>query len=216
MYKASSIITCCFLIFGLFIQPSAFSEKMEDERKVILFLGDSLTAGYGVEEKHSYPGRIQHRIETKGLNYRVINAGISGDTSSGALRRIDWLLSNPIDIFVLAIGTNDGLRGIPMESTENNLVKIIDKVKAKNPKVKILIAGMLIPPSMGKVYGDAFKEVFPRVAKKKNTKLIKFLLEGVAGESSLNLPDGIHPNVKGYEIVVENVWAELEPMLNKS
>jgi len=204
------------VIVHMTLQCAAYSTEVRQREKVVLFLGDSLTSGYGVEEAQTYPARIQRKINSNRLNYKTINAGISGDTSSGALRRTDWLLKEPVDVLVLAIGTNDGLRGIPMEATEKNLEMIIDKVKAKNSQVKIIVAGMLIPPTMGRKYTDSFKEVFPRVAKKNGAKLIPFLLEGVAGEPSLNLPDGIHPTAEAYEKVADNVWAVLRPMIDKN
>ena len=224
MNKASSRITTKVASYILSIltmlspltaiaDDQATSNQASKDQRNILFLGDSLTAGYGLEEKFSYPSRIQQLVNNQKLKYRVINAGVSGDTSSSALRRIEWLLKNPVDVLVLAVGTNDGLRGLPVETTKMNLFNIISKVKSKNPRVKILLAGMLIPPSMGKSYADSFKKIFPELAAKTKSELIPFLLEGVAGEPKLNLPDGIHPTAEGYKLVTENVWSKLESML---
>ena len=184
------------------------------KKKSILFFGDSLTAGYGLEEPSlAFPGRIQKRLDSAGLPYQVVNGGVSGETSSGGMERIDWILSQPVDVFVLELGANDGLRGIPVETTRKNLQAIIDKVKAKYPSVKIVIAGMQVPPNMGPRYADAFRAVFPDLAKQNNAELIPFLLEHVGGEASLNQPDGIHPNVEGHKLVAENVWPVLSRVL---
>lgn len=184
------------------------------KRKSILFFGDSLTAGYGLEEPSmAFPALIQHRLDSAGMPYQVVNAGVSGETSSGGAERIDWILSQPMDVFVLELGANDGLRGIPVETTRKNLQAIIDKVKATYPSVKIVIAGMQVPPNMGPRYADAFRAVFPDLAKQNNAELIPFLLEHVGGEASLNQPDGIHPNVEGHKLVAENVWPVLSRVL---
>ena len=156
---------------------------------------------------------IQKRIDSLGLPYTVVNAGVSGETSSGGNSRIDWILKQPVDVFILELGANDGLRGIPFTETEKNLQSIIDKVKAKNKDVKIILAGMLVPPNMGPDYSKAFKDLFPELAKKNETPFIPFILEGVAGEEKLNQGDGIHPTVEGHQMVMENVWAVLKDVL---
>jgi len=181
--------------------------------KTILFFGNSLTAGYGLELTEAFPSLIQKRIDSLDLSYTVINAGVSGETSSGGNSRIDWVLRQPVDIFVLELGGNDGLRGIPVSETKNNLQSIIDKVKSKYPQVKIILAGMQIPPNMGQQYTSAFRSLYPELAKKNNLPLIPFLLEGVGGEAKLNLPDGIHPTAEGHEILADNVWQVLKPLL---
>jgi len=170
-------------------------------KKTILFFGNSLTAGYGLDDPSAaFPALIQVRIDSLGLPYSVVNAGVSGETSSGGNSRIDWILKQPVDLFILELGANDGLRGIPIEETKKNLQAIIDKVKTKNKDVKIILAGMLVPPNMGPDYSKAFKELFPELAKKNETLFIPFILEGVAGEEKLNQGDGIHPTVqKGIE-----------------
>ncbi len=183
-------------------------------KKTILFFGNSLTAGYGLDDpSNAFPSLIQKRIDSLELPYTVVNAGVSGETSSGGNSRIDWILKQPVDIFILELGANDGLRGIPFAETAKNLQSIIDKVKAKNKDVKIILAGMLVPPNMGPDYSKAFKELFPELAKKNATPFIPFILEGVAGEEKLNQADGIHPTVEGHRMVMENVWAVLKTVL---
>lgn len=188
--------------------------KPQGSRKNVLFFGNSLTAGYGLEDpKQAFPFVIQQKIDSLGLNYKVINGGLSGETTADGKNRINWLLRQPIDIFVLELGANDGLRGIPVSETEANLQSIIDQVKTKYPNVKIILTGMMVPPNMGAKYSNDFKDVFPRLAKKNDIKLVPFLLENVAGIRELNQGDGIHPTAKGAKIVAQNVWVVLKPML---
>ncbi len=181
--------------------------------KVILFYGDSLTAGYGLSTDDAFPAVIEKTLNKKGKATKVVNAGLSGETSAGGLNRLDWVLKQPIDLFVLELGANDGLRGLPLDQTQKNLQAIIDKVKTKYPKTKIVIAGMLVPPNMGPDYTASFRKIFPDLAKKNNAALIPFLLQNVAGDEKLNLADGIHPNVDGHKIVAENVLKVIEPLL---
>jgi acyl-CoA thioesterase I len=181
--------------------------------KVILFYGDSLTAGYGLSTEEAFPNQVEKKLKEKGKTVKVVNAGLSGETSAGGLSRLDWVLRQPIDIFVLELGANDGLRGLPLDQTEANLQKIIDKVKIKNPKVKIVLAGMMVPPNMGQDYTTQFKKVFPTLAKKNNASLIPFLLQDVGGIEKLNIADGIHPNADGHKIVANTVIKTLEPLL---
>jgi acyl-CoA thioesterase-1 len=181
--------------------------------KNILFLGNSITAGYGVGESQAFPALIQNKIDSLKLNYKVINAGISGETSADGLSRIDWVLKQPVDVFVLELGANDGLRGIPLSGTSQNLQAIIDAVHKKYPQAKLILAGMEIPPNMGKKYTDEFRALYGELAKKNDALLIPFLLKGVGGEPALNQADGIHPNVEGHKIVAENVWAVLKNVL---
>lgn len=180
------------------------------KKKTILFFGNSLTAGYGVDPSEAYPALIQDKIDSLHLNYKVINAGVSGETTSDGDSRIDWILKQPVDIFVLELGGNDGLRGIPLSVTEKNLQLIIDKVKAKYPGVKIILEGLQIPPNMGTDYTTKFKEIYPRLASKNKIQLLPFLLKGVGGDPKLNQRDGIHPTVEGHKIVAENVWEVLK------
>ena len=181
--------------------------------RVILFLGDSIKAGYGLDPEQAFPALIQEKIDAKGWNFKVVNAGQSGDTSAGGLNRLDWLLKNRVDILILELGANDGLRGLPPETTKSNLQAIIERTQAKYPEVKIIVAGIKVPPNMGGDYGRKFEAVFVDVAKKNKALLIPFVLEGVGGSRELNLPDGVHPTAKGHEIVAANVWKVLEPIL---
>jgi acyl-CoA thioesterase I len=181
--------------------------------KVILFFGDSLTAGYGLSQDEAFPALIEKKLNKSGKPTKIVNAGLSGETSAGGLSRIDWILRQPIDVFVLELGANDGLRGLPPDQTQKNLQAIIDKVKSKFPNAKIVIAGMMVPPNMGQDYTTKFRKIFPDLAKKNNVVLIPFLLEDVAGKEDLNLPDGIHPNTKGHRIVADNVYKVLDPLL---
>lgn len=185
------------------------------KKKQILFFGDSLTAGYGLDDpSESFVGVIQERIDSLGLDYQTVNAGVSGETSSGGDDRIDWILEqNKIDIFVLGLGANDGLRGIKTEETTKNLQSIFDKVKAKFPKAKLVVAGMLAPPNMGNDFTQKFAAIFSNLAKKNNATFIPFLLEGVGGIPELNQRDGIHPTQKGHKILADNVWDELKGIL---
>lgn len=181
--------------------------------KVILFYGDSLTAGYGLSTEEAFPALVEKKLNKTTKVARVVNAGLSGETSAGGLTRLDWVIRQHIDIFVLELGANDGLRGLPLEQTEKNLQQIIDKVKTKYPRTKIVIAGMMVPPNMGPEYTTKFRKIFPELAKKNNATLIPFLLQDVAGNEKLNLGDGIHPNPEGHKIVAENVSKIIEPLL---
>lgn len=186
---------------------------VQSAQKTILFFGNSLTAGYGVEPSEAFTALIQNRIDSLGLPYKVVNAGVSGETTSGGNGRIDWVLRQPVDIFVLELGGNDGLRGIPITESRKNLQAIMDKVRAKYPEVKIILAGMQVPPNMGNAYATEFRALYPELAKKNDVALIPFLLEGVGGEPDLNQPDGIHPTPEGHRIVAENVWAVLREVI---
>src|SRR5687767_986484 len=191
----------------------AFAFQTSNTSKTILFFGDSLTAGYGLSPEEAFPALVEKKFSKQGKPTKVVNAGLSGETSAGGLSRIDWVLRQPVDVFVLELGANDGLRGLPLEQTAKNLQGIIDKVKAKNPKVHIVIAGMMVPPNMGSAYTTKFKTIFPDLAKKNNATLIPFLLQDVAGNEKLNLTDGIHPNIEGHKIVADNVIKVLQPLL---
>lgn len=183
------------------------------QKKVVLFFGDSLTAGYGLSTEEAFPALAEKLLINSGRSVKVVNAGLSGETSAGGLSRIDWILRQPIDIFVLELGANDGLRGLPLDQTRKNLQAIIDKVRAKYPKAKFVLAGMMVPPNMGKEYTAEFKKIYPDLTKKNNATLIPFLLEGVGGDEKLNQADGIHPNVEGHKIVARNVSKILESLL---
>jgi acyl-CoA thioesterase-1 len=184
-----------------------------EKAKTIVFYGNSLTAGYGVDPSESFPSIIQDKIDSLQLPYKVINAGVSGETTAGGRSRIDWILRQPVNIFVLELGGNDGLRGIPIAETSKNLQAIIDRVREKYPDAKIILAGMQVPPNMGRNYATQFRVVFEQLAAKNKVELIPFLLENVGGIASLNQGDGIHPNQQGHRIVAENVWKVLQQML---
>ncbi len=186
----------------------------ESFNKVILFFGDSLTAGYGLELEEAFPALIQNRLDSLGIDCTVINSGLSGETTSGGRNRLDWVLNQKVDIFVLELGANDGLRGIPLAETRSNLQAMIDLVREKNADIQIVLAGMQIPPNMGPEYTTEFRKIFPELAEENQVALIPFLLEGVAGIPELNLEDGIHPTPEGHKIVQENVWAVLRTVID--
>jgi acyl-CoA thioesterase-1 len=181
--------------------------------KTILFFGDSLTAGYGLSTEEAFPALVEKNLNKKGKPTKVVNAGLSGETSAGGLARIDWVLRQPVDIFILELGANDGLRGLPLDQTRKNLQAIIDKVKTKYPKTKVVVTGMMVPPNLGDEYTREFEAIFPELAKKNKAALIPFLLKDVAGIEKLNLPDGIHPNPEGHKIVAQNVMRVVEPLM---
>ncbi|RDV17135.1 arylesterase [Pontibacter diazotrophicus] len=181
--------------------------------KNILFFGNSLTAGYGLPAAQAYPSLIQAKLTEEGYNYKVINAGLSGDTSSGGVYRIDRWLNEPVDILVLALGANDGLRGIPTRETTKNLHEIIRKVRLKYPEVKIILSGMEIPDIVPGRYAAEFRKLFRELALKENVSFIPFLLEGVVGNRYLNLPDGVHPNAEGQKVLAQHTWKVLKDLL---
>ena len=217
-------LLACILILTLFgcgdpVKPAEVQsqppekEQPKIKEKVILCFGNSLTEGYGLKPEESYPSLLQNRIDSLGLNYRVVNAGISGETTAGGKSRLGWVLKNKVDIFILELGANDGLRGIPIKETKRNLQSIIDTVQLKIPDVKIVLAGMQIPPNLGEKYTQEFKAIFPALAEENSVHLIPFLLQDVAGEIELNQEDGIHPTAEGTKLVLENVWKVLVPVL---
>ena len=186
-----------------------------DSTRTVLFYGDSLTAGYGIDREQAFPALIQTRIDSLGWDFEVFNAGLSGETSAGGLRRIDWILRQKVDVFALELGANDGLRGIDLKDTRSNLQGIVDRVKAKYPEVVIVVVGMQMPPNLGPEYTAEFKGLYPSLAEKNGAALIPFLLAGVGDRPELNLPDGNHPTVAGHKIVAENVWTVLGPLLEQ-
>ena len=183
------------------------------ERPVVLFLGDSLSAGYGLAAEEAFPALVQERIDAAGLDYRVVNAGVSGDTSAGGRRRIDWLLRQPIAVLVLELGANDMLRGQDLGALRENLRAIVDKTRAAHPDVRIVIAGMRAPRNFGRAYVEGFEAIFRELAQETGAELIPFLLEGVAADPDLNQADGIHPTAAGHRIVADTVWRTLGPIL---
>lgn len=197
-------------------KPAAEVESGTEKKapqQLLIFFGNSLTAGYGLDPEEAFPARTQQKIDSLGLGFKVINAGLSGETSAGGLTRIDWILQQKPDVFVLELGANDGLRGIPVAETRKNLQGILDKVKTANPEVKLVVAGMQVPPNMGPDYAKEFRSIFPDLARTNGAVLIPFLLEGVAGEPNLNLGDGIHPTAEGHQLVANGIWKYLQPLL---
>jgi acyl-CoA thioesterase-1 len=217
------LFTYALIIASSFLHATAFaadaastppSKPAASAVKTILFFGDSLTAGYGLDDPAlAFPGRIQEKITAEKLPWRVINAGLSGETTAGGVRRLDWIMRQPVHIFVLELGGNDGLRGLAPDIARANLQGIIDRVRAKNPATHIVIAGMEMPTSMGADYTAAFRAIYPELAKKNDATLIPFLLEGVGGDPKLNLPDGVHPTAEGHARVAETVWQIIRPLL---
>lgn len=189
------------------------ADPTDPARPKVVFLGDSLTAGYGLDETQSYPALLQQRMDAEGYAFEVVNAGVSGDTSAGGLRRIDWALDGNVRVLVLTLGANDGLRGLSIQEMKQNLTAIIRRARAKN--VTVIFAGMEAPPNYGQEYATAFRSAFRDIATSERVLFIPFLLDKVAGESALNLNDGIHPNERGTRIVADTVWAVLRPVLDQ-
>jgi acyl-CoA thioesterase-1 len=185
----------------------------KEPRRNIVFFGNSLTAGYGIDPSEAFPALIQAKLDSLKLPYQVINAGLSGETTAGGNSRVNWVLRQPVYIFILELGGNDGLRGITLTETSKNLQLIIDKVKSTYPSSKIILAGMQIPTNMGRTYTSEFRNLFQQLTARNKIYLIPFLLEGVGGVEALNQKDGIHPNVQGHKMVAENIWKVLKPLL---
>ncbi len=190
--------------------------KTNTETKTILCFGDSITAGYGLEDSNdAFPAILQQRIEALSLNYTVINSGLSGETTAGGKSRINWVMNQNINVFILELGANDGLRGVPLSETRLNLQGIIDVVKEKSPDTKIILAGMELPPNMGQDYTTEFRSIFADLATKNNLEFIPFILKNVGGIKELNQTDGIHPTVEGHKILANTVWEVLEPLVTE-
>jgi acyl-CoA thioesterase-1 len=183
------------------------------EHRTIVVLGDSIAAGYGLDPSEAFPAVLQEKIDAAGWPWKVVNAGLSGDTSAGGLRRVDWILKQRVDVLVLELGGNDGLRGIAPETTRTNLQSIIERTRKKNPAARVVVAGMRMPPNFGAQYVEKFQNIFSVVAQSTGASLIPFLLEGVGGELSLNQADRVHPTAEGQRIVAENVWRVLKPVI---
>jgi acyl-CoA thioesterase I len=196
--------------------PGPPAAAVPDDRPVILFLGTSLTAGRGVDPAEAYPALIQSRLDAEGLRYRVVNAGVSGETSAGALRRLDWRLRQPVAVLVVETGANDGLRGQDPEATRANIQAIFDHARRQSPPPKLVLLGMEAPPNMGADYTARFRALYPELARKNGAVLVPFLLAGVAGVPSLNQADGIHPTAAGQARLAETVWKALRPLLASS
>lgn len=183
------------------------------QRERIIFLGTSLTAGLGLEPDSAYPQRLQRKLDSLGLSYEVVNAGVSGETSAGLLRRLDWVLQQPARVIVVETGANDGLRGLEVDATRATIGRVLDRIRAERPEATVALVQMEAPPNLGTRYTAAFHAMFPGLAREKGAVLLPFLLEGVAGDARLNQADGIHPNDAGERVVTENVWKGLERML---
>ena len=193
-------------------EPATVAPKLRPGA-VILFAGTSLTAGLGLDPADAYPQLVQRKIDSAGLGFQVVNAGVSGETSAALLRRLNWLMREPFDVIVIETGANDGLRGIPVATMQRNIQEIIDGVRAARPNARIVLVQMEAPPNLGRAYTAGFREVFPSLARRNNVALMPFLLDGVAGVRSLNQGDGIHPNEEGARRVADNVWKALKPLL---
>lgn len=202
-------------MLGLALSGILLAHAAVATRRAVVILGDSIAAGSGVDPSEAFPSLLQTRVDEKKLPFEVVNAGLSGDTTAGGVRRLPWLLRRPMDVLVIELGGNDGLRGISPEETRGNLEKIIRLAREKYPEVRIILAGMQMPTNMGDDYNAKFRELFPKLAKEQKTELIPFLLEGVGGKADLNLPDRIHPNPEGHKIVATNVWNVLERVLKE-
>jgi len=206
-FQAISLIVC-FLIFSGWLSD-------QDTQRVVIF-GDSITAGYGLDPDQAFPALIQEKVDKKGWNVEVVNSGVSGETSAGGLRRIDWVLQRGIDIFILELGGNDGLRGIDPELTKTNLQQIMDKVSDRYPDAMIILAGMEAPPNMGDDYTGRFRDIFRELSVENDVVFMPFILEDVGGVTELNQSDGIHPTEEGHEIIADNLWGYLKPLLEQS
>jgi acyl-CoA thioesterase-1 len=218
MWVAAMMSAACGKATDPTHQSTGVPAAPSDPAPVVLCLGDSLTAGLGLDPAQAYPALIQDKIDALGWPYKVVNAGVSGDTTAGGLRRIDWLLRGRVDVVVLALGANDGLRGIDVAVTRANLEKIIAKVKAGSQAAggaTVVLAGMQTPPNMGPEFARDFRTLFPELAEQNDVPLIPFLLEGVAADQQLNQSDGVHPNAEGQRLVAENVWRVLEGVLRE-
>jgi acyl-CoA thioesterase-1 len=195
------------LALGGFVIPIGADER------VIVALGDSLTAGFGVAPEEAWPAVVDARLRREGYPYRVVNAGVSGDTTAGGLRRVDWVLRNRPEVAVVALGANDGLRGLGTDAMRANLLAIVERLR--DGGARVLVAGMQVPPNYGAAYARAFRAVFPEIARRTGSALMPFLLDGVAADPRLNLADGIHPNAAGHRAIAEHVWPHLVALLQR-
>ncbi|MEX0769549.1 MAG: arylesterase [Balneolaceae bacterium] len=217
----------CLLRVGLLLFSVLFSgfmtepvwaqdeERNEEEPRTVLIFGDSITAGQGVDMDEAFPALLQDKVDSLGWNVEFVNAGLSGETTAGGVRRIDWVLQRKVDLFVLELGGNDGLRGIEPEVTRRNLQEIMDKVHSKYPETTIILTGMEAPPNMGPRYTTRFREIFQELAHQNEVIFMPFILEGVGGNPELNQSDGIHPTAEGHRKIAENLWSYLKPVLEK-
>lgn len=196
--------------------PTETTMTAEKKSKTILCFGDSITAGYGLDDTNdAYPGILQQKIDAANLNYTVVNSGVSGETTAGGKSRIDWVIKQPADIFLLELGANDGLRGVPLSETRSNLQSIINVVKKESPQTIIILAGMELPPNLGEAYTTEFRQLYADLAKENDLAFIPFILKEVGGDPALNQGDGIHPNLEGHQVVANTVWEVMAPLLTK-
>jgi len=206
----------CMVIAASFLgaaAASALAEAPVDARPKLVAFGNSLTSGLGVAAEDAYPAQLQRRLDEAGFRYRVINAGVSGDTTAGGLRRVRWILNSKPTLVILELGGNDGLRGLSLAETRRNLELIIEQLQQAS--VTVVLAGMKLPPNYGQEYTQGFEEIYPALARRYRLKLIPFFLEGIAGETELNQPDGIHPTAEGYRVIVGNLFESLKPLLKR-
>lgn len=201
------------ILAGFALLSGRVESAADAPRRALVVLGDSLAAGFGVDESEAFPSLLQGMIDSAGLGFEVVNAGVSGDTTAGGLRRLTWLLRRPVDVVLVELGGNDGLRGLPPEATRSNLVAIADGVRKRYPAARLVLAGMQMPPNLGEDYVGRFKAIFPEVAREKGMVLIPHLLEGVGGRPEMNQPDLIHPTPAGHGRIASNVWQVLKPVL---
>jgi len=212
----SPLILVCLAVSTFFGQFASISPLNAGEMKRILVLGDSLSGGFGLKPSEAYPALLANKLRAAGLNFQVTNASQTGGTTDGGLERLPGHLKRKIDIFILELGINDAFRGVPVDQIQNNLQQIIDKVKARNPNVRVVIAGMQLPNYADNDYVSDFGKMFAELASKNGALLVPYLLEGVTGDPSLNLPDGIHPNAAGQKVLADNVWRVLEPVARET
>ncbi len=212
----SPLILICLAVSALFAQSASTSSLNAGDMKRILVLGNSLSGGFGLKPSEAYPALLANKLRAAGLNFQVTNASQTGGTTDGGLERLPGHLKRKIDIFILELGINDAFRGVPVDQIQNNLQQIIDKVKARNPNVRVVIAGMQQPNYATDDYVAAFGKMFAQLASKNGALLVPYLLEGVAGDPLLNLPDGIHPNAAGQKVLADNVWRVLEPVARET
>jgi acyl-CoA thioesterase-1 len=212
--QSMKLVISILCFFSVAVGVTSSQPVSSTETKMILCFGDSLTAGYGLDASQAYPALLQKRIDALGWKFKVVNAGLSGETTAGGLRRLDWVLKQRVDVLILALGGNDALRGVPVDHTEKNLDAILARTKSRYPDARLVVAGMLIPPNWGREYFTQFQALFPKLAKRYRAQLIPFLLEGVGGRPELNFPDGIHPTAAGHQVLADNVWKILKPVLS--
>lgn len=208
---SNSLVAILSLCFVLIFNSS--KTELNAQSKRILFYGDSITAGYGLDKEQAFPAILQNMADSLNKEWTIINGGLSGETSAGGLRRINWVIQQPIDVFILELGGNDGLRGMSTEDSYENLSKILATVKTKYPNAKLVIAGMQMPPNMGERYTESFSAMYPKLAKAYDAYLIPFILEDVGGIKDLNQADGIHPTAEGHRIIANNLWEDLIKIL---